>query len=198
MRSVNLLVLAAGLSAFGGAAFAETLALEARKDGVPVLSEAKRGAAVKSTLKKGEVVQSDKKVGMFWEVKTKSGESGFVIMVDVARKNGAESGGLSEKLRAAAKEGRDSKGETETTRSRSAVMGIRGLKNDSGETAFAGNVKPNLRVVFAMEDYQVPKENIARLGDAVMKEVETKMNRKGPDKVSEPEGKNAVEEDDKE
>ena len=177
MRLLNLLSLATSLLVAGGNLFAESLSLEARKDGVQVLAEAKRGSAVKSTLKKGEVVQSDKKIGMFWEVKTKAGESGFVIMVDVARKSGGEAGGLSEKLRAAAKEGRDDKGEAETTRSRSAVMGIRGLKNDGGETAFAGNVKPNLRVVFAMEDYSLPKDKVSKLGDAVMKEVEAKLAR---------------------
>lgn len=166
------------LAAASGAAHAEVSSLEARKDGVQVLAEAKRGAAVKTTLKKGEMVESDKKIGMFWEVKTKAGESGYVIMVDVARKAGGETGGVSEKLRAAAKEGRDNKGEAEASRSRSAVMGIRGLKNDGGQSAFAGNVKPNLRVVYAMEDYAVPKENVVHLGDAVLKEVEVKLNRK--------------------
>ena len=58
-------------------------------------------------------------------------------------------------------------------RQRSTVMGVRGL-DENEETAFAGNVKPNLRMVYAMEDIVVKADEIDQIGDLVFKEIEKK------------------------
>jgi len=64
---------------------------------------------------------------MFWEVKTADGKAGFVSIMKVNRKADAGGESLSNSLRKAIKDGRDDKEEVNGSRSRSAVMGVRGL-----------------------------------------------------------------------
>ena len=50
-------------------------------------------------------------------------------------------------------------------------MGVRGLAQDE-DTEFAGNVKPNLRAVYFMEDAFVSEKQLEGLGDLVFAEIE--------------------------
>lgn len=149
----------------------------AKKDGVEVLAEASTGARVVSTLKKGDVLESMERKGMFWQVKTKSGKTGYVSILVVNRDASAGSGGLSKALQAAAQEGREGNDVT-NARSRSAVMGVRGL-DESSETEFAGNVRPNMRRVYAMEDRKVNTEGLQSLQTSLLSEIEARAAKRG-------------------
>ncbi|MEI6834286.1 MAG: hypothetical protein WCL28_09875, partial [bacterium] len=89
---------------------------------------------------------------------------------DLAR--GGGKGGL--RMREAAKKGR-SQSAADGGRTRSAVMGVRGL-DDTGEVGVAANLRPNLHAVYSMEDFELPKDRINLQGDQVMTEVERKVN----------------------
>lgn len=151
----------------------------AKKDGVEVLAEAKKGAAVMTTLKKGQNVESLERSGMFWKVKTADGKTGFVSVLNVNRGADEGNGSIAKALQAAAQEGREG-ADVANARSRSAVMGVRGL-DESSETSFAGNVKPNMRRVYAMEDRRISAEGVDKLGDAVSKEIELRAAKHGDD-----------------
>ncbi len=150
----------------------------AKKDGVSVLSEAsKKGTAI-VTLKKGDTVDAKERKGMYWEVVTKDGKKGFVSVMEVAKKSGAEDADLAKAIRSAVKQGREGEEEdAANNRARSTVMGVRGL--DEGDTAnLAGNVKPNLRMVYSMEDKSLSKKDLEEFGDLVMREVELRAEKK--------------------
>lgn len=148
----------------------------AKKDGVEVYADAAKSAKVLLTLKKGESLESADRKGMFWQVKTSSGKTGFVSVIAVNRSAGSN-GGLAKAIQAAAKEGRAGS-EVTNARSRSAVMGVRGL-DESEETSFAGNVKPNMRRVYAMEDRKPSDESISNISRSIMKEIESRMEDSG-------------------
>ncbi len=154
------------LAAFSGVD-ALAASVEAKKDGVKVLSEPSSSGEELATLKKGEIVESDDRKGMYWSVKV-DGKVGYVSVMQVNRKQG-EPSSLSNAIKAAVKQGR-SDDDAAGARGRSAVMGVRGL-DDTSETAFAGNVKPNLRMVFQMEDIQVPAKKVDELGEKVFAEI---------------------------
>lgn len=149
---------------------AQGASLAAKKKKVEVISKPKKGSAVVETLKKGDLMESLGRAGMYWKVKTSGGKVGFVFVTKVKRKS-TTGNSLAKAIRAAAKDGREENDDSGSVRARSAVMGVRGL-DESGETAFAGNVKPNLRMVYTMEDRRVSRKNIDHLGNMVMKEVE--------------------------
>ena len=148
---------------------AYSASLVAKRAKVKVKSKPKGGSVV-TVLKKGEEVESLGRKGMYWKVKVAGGKIGYVSVTKVKRQAGG-SKGLAKAIRAAAKDGRDKSDEVVSARSRSAVMGVRGL-DESDETAFAGNVKPNLRMVYKMEDRATSFKKIDKLGDMVMGEVE--------------------------
>ncbi len=148
----------------------------AKKDGVEVYADAAKSAKVLITLKKGESLDSSERKGMFWQVKTQNGKTGFVSVIAVNR-SAESNGGLAKAIQAAAKEGRQGS-EVSNARSRSAVMGVRGL-DENEETSFAGNVKPNMRRVYAMEDRKASEENVESIGRGVMKEIESRMDIQG-------------------
>jgi hypothetical protein len=162
---LSILILSSALMAPLGA-FGDTLS--AKKDGVEVLADPQKGSNVLKTLKAGETLEASERKGMFWEVKV-GGGTGYVSVLNMKREAGGD-GKLNDALRAAVTEGRDS---GDNSRARSAVMGVRGL-DASDETAFAGNVKPNLTLVFQMEDFYIPKQDLERHSELVMKEVEKK------------------------
>ena len=157
----------AGVSLLTTVSFAASQ-LSAKKDGVKVLAEPKGDAAVLKEMKKGDVLDGSERKGMYWEVSV-DGKKGFVKVLDVGMKSETKSG-LSNMLNAAVKEGREAS-EVKNSRSRSTVMGVRGL-DDTNETAFAGNVKPNLSMVYSMEDLEIPQKRLNVHGDAIFGEIE--------------------------
>jgi hypothetical protein len=147
-------------------------AVEAKKDGVEVFATAEKGAAVVATLKKGETATAGDRSGMYFKVTLPGGKAGFVSVLNVKIK--AESGGgLNDAIRDAVKEGRSAAEET-GARGRSAVMGVRGL--DDNNTAMAGSVKPNLRAVYEMEDFQLPKDKFDQQAAIVESDIRSLMS----------------------
>ncbi len=165
LASAGLAVLVAGPVFAAGSVIA-------KKDNVPVLAAPSAGAKVIKTLKKDEDIPANERKGMFWEVKV-GAQTGYVSMMAVNRKADGPASSLSKAIRAAAQEGRDTEASA-SARSRSAVMGVRGL-SESDKTANAGNVPPNLRLVYQMEDRQVSRKNLDALASAVNSEIEKKV-----------------------
>lgn len=157
-----------GMVFSGSSAWGLTVA--AKKDGVKVFEKASKKAPVMLELKKGESLESEGRKGMYWKVSTK-GKLGFVSVMKVKRKKGKPSK-LTNALKSVVKQGRDND-DAVAQRSRSAVMGVRGL-DESSDAAFAGNVKPNLRLVFMMEDMAVTDSQIENIENLVMGEIEAK------------------------
>jgi len=143
--------------------------LEAKKGSVDVFAEASKKSTVIASLKQGQTIESLERKGMYWEVKTADGKTGFVSVFDV-KKAESEPSTFSKAIRDATQEGRDTDSVADS-RSRSAVMGVRGLGEDD-DTAFAGEARPNLRAVYAMEDIVVSEKDLEKQGELVFAEIE--------------------------
>lgn len=149
--------------------------VEAQKDNVEVYATADKSAAVITKLKKGDQITSGERSGMYWQVKTADGKAGFVSILAVKVKPG-DKAGLNEAMRDAVQAGR-SQAAADGGRTRSAVMGVRGL-DDTTETGMAASVRPNLHAVYAMEDFDLPRARVDAQSDLVLKEIESKMSSK--------------------
>ncbi len=164
IRGIQTLIVCCG--------FASTTLFAAKvvaKNNTPITSEPKKDAVVLQELKQGEEVEVGERKGLFWEVKLASGQKGFVSFMAVKKKEEG-TGGISEALRTAAKETRE-KEESNGSRARTAVMGVRGLTDKDKLVSQAGSVKPDLRAVFQMEDTNVDKSKIEALENKVMGEI---------------------------
>lgn len=171
MGNIKYLIISAfflATSAFAGQA------VEAKKNGTKVFSEASKKSSVLKTLKKGEQLDTLERKGMYWKVSL-SGKEAFVSVFNV--KKITSNSAISEALKDAVKQGRE-EGDGANMRARSAVMGVRGL-DESESSAFAGNVKPNLRMVYAMEDLLVTSDEIQSLESSVFAESERNAAKKG-------------------
>ena len=146
--------------------------VEDKRIGVKVYSEATNKSDVIGSVEKGTVLEAGERQGMYWEVQFK-GSKAFVSVLKVKRKAG-EASGLAKAIRTVVKEGRPSD-DTAEVRARSAVMGVRGLK--AGGSRSAGDVRPDLRAVYAMEDISVPEKRVEALGERVFNEVAAKAKR---------------------
>lgn len=167
-RVSRLLLLTAVAFAGGGAFAAE---VEAKKDGVEIFTDATNKSDVIGKLASGESVDAGERKGMFWAVKTKDGKAGFVSVLAVKHK--AESAtDLSKAIKSVTNQGRQADDNSET-RARSAVMGVRGLREDD-DAGNAGALRPNLRAVYAMEDHAVKKKDLESHGETVFKEIAKK------------------------
>ena len=160
---------AAGVLMSGQLVLAATV--ESQKDGVEVYSSPDKSSSVMQKLKKGDRLSAGERKGMYWQVKTSSGKDGFVNML-VVKVKPDENPGLADAMREAAKKGR-SQSAADGGRTRSAVMGVRGL-DDTGEVGVAANLRPNFHAVYRLEDFELPKDEVSRRGDQVMLEVEKK------------------------
>ena len=168
MNITSLIVAAAALLGAGEALAAE---VEAKKDGVEVFADATNKSDVVGKLKEGDVLSAGERKGMFWEVKMKDGKAGFVSVLAVKRKADG-SDGLSKAIKGVVQEGRQTD-EASESRARSAVMGVRGLREDDS-SANAGNVRPDLRAVYRMEDAGTDKKRVDALGEQVFEEIAQK------------------------
>lgn len=154
----------------GGAGAAFAAQVEAKKD-IDIYKEATNKSEVLGKLKTGEAVDSVERKGMFWEVKTKEGATGYVSVLAV-KHNADTDGNLAKAIKNAVKQGRP-EDDSEDSRQRSAVMGVRGLAEDDS----AGNasaLRPNLRAVFAMEDMNLRQKELDALGNDILAEIEKK------------------------
>jgi len=158
---------------FSGAVYAGKF-VKAKKDGVKVYAEASKKADVLTTLTKGQSLDASERKGMYWQVKV-SGKLAFVSVFKVKKVN--KSSAIAEALKDAVKQGRE-EGDGANVRARSAVMGVRGL-DESDSSSFAGNVKPNLRMVYAMEDLLVGSDQLSLHENSVFNEAERNALKKG-------------------
>jgi hypothetical protein len=156
------------------AAFGEHI-LEAKKDGVKVYKQASKKSDVVHTLKKGERVEAATRKGMYWKVNLSEDSNSFVSVFKV--KKVKQTSAINDALQDAVLQGRKD-GDDDNVRQRSAVMGVRGL-DESGTVQEAGNVKPNMRLVYVMEDLYIPRTEVLTLEAEVMAESESAAVRKG-------------------
>ncbi len=145
--------------------------VEPKSSDVTVYADATNKSETIGSLKAGERLQAVERKGMFWQVKTADGKVGFVSVLQVKHKADTASG-LASAINSAVKEGRSGDAVTES-RSRTVVMGVRGLREDDS-AGKAGDVRPNLRAVYDMEDKTVSKAKLEDLGDKVFREVARK------------------------
>lgn len=145
--------------------------VEAKKDGVEIFAESTNKSQVMGSLKAGETLESVERKGMFWQIKTKDGKTGFVSILSVKHKPDTNSN-LAKAINGVVKGGRGGEDATES-RARSAVMGVRGLREDD-DMANAASVRPNLRAVYEMEDVRISQKKVGELGDKVMGEITRK------------------------
>jgi hypothetical protein len=155
--------------------FANATDLEVKAKGTQLLDKANRNAGVIAELKAGESLSSSGREGMFWKVKTSAGKEGYVNFTSVQRVAG-QNDALGAAIQKAAHESRDMDG-VKTARSRSAVMGVRGL-DESSQTANAGAVRPNMRLVYNMEDFVVSQKELDDLENMIHKEIESSGSRR--------------------
>lgn len=142
--------------------------VEAKKD-LDIYKEATNKSEVVGKLKTGDSAESVERKGMFWQIKLKSGETGFVSVLSV-KHNADVNGNLAKAIKNVVKQGRADDDDTDS-RQRSAVMGVRGLAADDS-AANAGSIRPNMRAVFAMEDHDLRKKEMEALGAEVFAEIE--------------------------
>ena len=166
---LKLLFIYTSGSLFAGTVFGGTL--EAKKDDVEVFTAADKTSTVITKLKKGTEITSGERSGMYWQVKLPDGKAGFVSVMVVKIKADSSSG-LNDVLRDAVKSSRET-ADQNGARSRSAVMGVRGL--DDNNTAMAGSVRPNLRAVYGMEDMEVPKTKLDQQASIVENDIMARM-----------------------
>jgi hypothetical protein len=144
--------------------------LVAKKEGVPLLKEARKDAPALRLLKAGETLEAETRQGMYWKVKLAEGGFGYVSFLAVqhqATEDNSLQGALREQAIAARKEAN----EEDNVRARSAVMGVRGLA-ESSEVSSAGQLRPDTAAVYAMEERQFEAERIEGLGTLVLEEAE--------------------------
>ncbi|RYZ56382.1 MAG: hypothetical protein EOP07_12560 [Proteobacteria bacterium] len=92
-------------------------------------------------------------------------------IISEPKKEAEAASGIQSALHDAAMKARNSTEGGETTRARSAVMGVRGL-NENNELAEVGSLRPDLRAVYHMEDRALNNKRVDRLEALVLKEVE--------------------------
>ena len=148
--------------------------VEARKNGVKLLAEANKKSSVLKMLSKGEAVTALERKGMYWKVDA-AGQDAYVSVLRV--KKVKKTSAISQALRDAVKQGRI-EDDGSNSRARSAVMGVRGL-DESNNVQSAGNVRPNMRMVYGMEDLIVNSEQLEDLESKVFGEAERNAAKKG-------------------
>lgn len=161
---------------FSSSIWANSFVLEAKKNNVKVLSKPQKTSPELKVLKKGESIpaKSNSRKGMYW-VADLDGKDGYISIMQVSRKKSGDSG-FSDAIRKAVQKSR-AEGDAASPRTRSAVMGVRGLAASS-DVDFAGNTKPNLRLVYNMESYIIPQNELDSLGDRVLEEIAQKQAKR--------------------
>ena len=150
--------------------FAKTI--QAKSD-VQVLSAPKKKAPVILSIKKGDTLKATNRLGMYWKVKA-GGKEGFVSILKVKLKKSDTN--IEDMITREIQQSRD-EGDLSQVRGRSTIMGVRGL-DETTEIESAGNVKPQLRLVYDMENYTLSKSKISELEELVTKEITKRTKKK--------------------
>ena len=166
IRLICLFYLASALPVF-----AKTI--QAKKNGVEVLSSPKKVAPAILSLKKGDTLKAVSRQGMYWKVKAR-GQDGYVSILKVKLKKSESK--IEDMITKEIQQSRD-EDDLSQVRGRSTIMGVRGL-DEIKEVESAGNVKPQLRLVYEMENYTISKNKIRELEELITDEISKKSNTK--------------------
>ena len=175
-KAIKRKVLLHGVAVAGSSLLFSTITLgamvEARRPNTKIYAKPSSKSAVLATLSKGDALDSIERRGMYWAVKLDRGE-GYVSVMAVKHKASDSGGGLAKAIRKVVNTSRST--DASAVRSRSVVMGVRGLAD--GNAVSAGSVRPNLRAVYAMEDELVSTRETDQLGRLVFREIRKKARR---------------------
>lgn len=147
------------------------LEVAAKSDGVSVYRDANKNSEEIGVLKKDQAVEAIERKSLYWHVKLPGGQKGYVMFTKVNRLEGSSSN-LAQAIKDAAHDSRDMD-DVKSVRSRSAVMGVRGL-SEGEQSAAAGNVRPNLRMVYQMEDRKVEEKSVAHISNLIQREIDAR------------------------
>ncbi len=148
--------------------------VRAKQDHVKIYEKASKTAVITGELQRGNTLPAHNRTGMFWEVESTSSKIAYVSVLSVQyESDGKSSEGLSSALHNAIQKTRE-EDESAQVRARTSVMGVRGL-DESKDSEFAGNVRPNLRMVYEMEDRIVAPASLSKLAQDVTTEVERRV-----------------------
>lgn len=167
-------ILGASLWAWSGG-MAPAAEVEAKKDGVEIFSNSTRKSSVIGKLQAGETLETTERKGMFWQVTMKDGATGYVSILMVKHRPD-KNANLVKAINGVVRGDRVEDDATQA-RTRSAVMGVRGLREDD-DMAQAAAVRPNIKAVYGMEDIRISDKRIEELGDKVMGEIARKAEGK--------------------
>lgn len=132
-------------------------------------AEPNKSSTVIKKLAQGIAIEGSERKGMFWEA-TEGGQKVYVSILKVKAEASASDSNVSNALQKAVQSERQ-ENDSANMRSRSTVMGVRGL-DDTSDTAYAGSVRPNLRAVYNMENYSSTPQKLDELEELVKKEIE--------------------------
>lgn len=160
---------------FVGAALSAHVALafdlSPKKAGVSLRAQPAADAAVVKVLQGNERLKVTSKSGLYWAV-TLGGEKGFVLSSEVQPARSQDDSNVRSGFQSAVQGNKDS-----PKRTRSAVMGIRGL-DDAEEISNKAGDRNNPNATQKMENRPISKDSVNRLEDAVTKENEELNNKK--------------------
>jgi hypothetical protein len=153
----------------GQVAFAAE-ALFAKVANVSILSRPDPKGPVLAKLEAGAEVVGLQKKGLYWQVKTADGTTGFVMMTLLSTRSAAVGAQLSGAMRSLLTQKREGETEAGTARARSknAVMGIRGLASE--DLSQVGNLRPNTQALEMLESWSVSAASVQELEAAVLAE----------------------------
>ncbi|RYZ92911.1 MAG: hypothetical protein EOP06_02715 [Proteobacteria bacterium] len=137
------------------------------KAATQLTSSASKGSDVVKELSSGVSCEASERVGMFWKAEC-LGVKGFVSVLKMQREASKEST-LASELYEAGKKARING--SDSTRTRSAAMGVRGL-NENDELSQVGNLRPDLRAIYIMEDRRLDPKRVDSLERLVSEEIE--------------------------
>ena len=161
------------VSSFSTTLVARTLVT--KKNSAKIYKSPKKKPPSLVTLKKGEILNKiGPRKGAYWHVsyaqeKTNTKIEGFIHFRS-ARLQRSKSSGIVKAITKDIQKNRNTTvDEPSLVRTRSAVMGVRGLST-SDDIDFAGNVRPNLRMVYTMEGITVSNKAIKAISKLVEQE----------------------------
>ena len=148
-----------------------TTRLVTKTNDTELYAEPNKSSKLIKKLPQGASLEASVRKGMFWEA-TEGGQKVYVSIMKVKPEASGSDSNVSNALQKAVQSERQ-ENDSANMRSRSTVMGVRGL-DDTSDTAYAGTVRPNLRAVYNMENYVTPADKVNELETKVMSEVEAR------------------------
>jgi hypothetical protein len=161
------------LSLLASGANADEKTMYVNRANAKVLSDKKLSSPQVALLKQGDAVTVIEGGNyLFLKIRMADGKSGFIPYTAVSEKNDSNLRKMFNAVKSITKPAEESNNESRV-RTTNAVMGIRGLNATPEEQlSSVSNARPNMKAVYAMEEYQVRESDVAKLSDAVVGELE--------------------------